>query len=237
MHNHDQNQGENPEMNNDQPGEDHQNSENTPNEADSPDGSFDEMMANVDGDPAADDPAKAEGDDAGAKIAALEAELDQAKDQMMRALADAENTRRRGLKDREDIRKYAVAEFARDLLDFSDNFGRALESLPKDLMEADERLKNVLTGIQAMESTLMKTFEKHGIKKIEPMDELFNPNFHEVMFEAPATGKAAGTIVQVIEPGYVVADRLLRPARVGIAKDEGQGGAGNGNGDNIDTSA
>lgn len=232
MHNHDQNQGENPKMNNDPSGEDHQNAENAPDEVGSTDGSFDEMMANVGGDPAADDPAQTEGD----KIAALEAELDKAKDQMMRALADAENTRRRGLKDREDIRKYAVAEFARDLLDFSDNFGRALESLPKDLMEADERLKNVLTGIQAMESTLMKTFEKHGIKKIEPMDELFNPNFHEVMFEAPATGKAAGTIVQVIEPGYVVADRLLRPARVGIAKDEGQGGTSNG-GENIDTSA
>lgn len=170
------------------------------------------------------------------RIETLEAELAKAKDHMMRALADAENTRRRGQKDREDIRKYAVTEFARDLLDFSDNFGRALESLPKEIMQEDERLKNVLTGIQAMESTLIKTFEKHGIRKIEPLDEPFSPNFHEVMFEAPGTGKPAGTVVQIIEPGYILHDRLLRPARVGIAKDEGQS-ADPYAGDNVDTSA
>lgn len=161
------------------------------------------------------------------KTDALEKELDQTKDQMMRALAEAENTRRRSLKDREDIRKYAVSEFAKDLLDFSDNFQRALEAIPAELMESDERIKNVLTGINAMETELLKTFDKHGIKKIEPLDEPFDPNFHEVMFESPGTGKAAGIIVQIIEPGYVLHDRLLRPARVGIAKDEGQGNTGN----------
>ena len=175
------------------------------------------------------------------QIETLQAELDKAKDQMMRALADAENTRRRSIKDREDIRKYAVTEFARDLLDFSDNFRRALDSIPEDLKDVDDRLKNVLTGIEAMESTLLKTFDKHGIKKIEPLDEPFNPNFHEVMFESPGTGKPPGTIVQIIEPGYVVADRLLRPARVGIAKDDGgaadNGGGENQHGGNIDTQA
>ena len=175
-------------------------------------------------------------DSAQQQIAALQAELDKSKDQMMRALAEAENTRRRGLKDREDIRKYAVAEFARDLLDFSDNFGRALGAIPPELMELDERLKNVLTGIEDMETVLLKTFDKHGIKKIEPMDEQFNPNFHEVMFETPGTGKPAGTIIQIIEPGYVLHDRLLKPARVGIAKDESQSAAPEA-GDNIDTQA
>ncbi len=175
-------------------------------------------------------------DPAQQQIETLLAELDKTKDQMMRALAEAENTRRRSIKDREDVRKYAVSEFARDLLDFSDNFGRALGSIPPELMDLDERLKNVLTGIEAMETVLLKTFDKHGIKKIEPMDEPFNPNFHEVMFESPGTGKPAGTIIQIIEPGYVLHDRLLKPARVGIAKDEGQGSAPS-TGDNIDTQA
>lgn len=175
--------------------------------------------------PGVDDSARQQPDggdnDAQQQIEALQAELDKAKDQMMRALADAENTRRRGIKDREDVKKYAISEFARDLLDFSDNFRRALDSIPDDLKDIDDRLKNVLTGIEAMESTLLKTFDKHGIKKIEPLDEPFNPNFHEVMFESAGTGKPPGTIVQIIEPGYIVNDRLLRPARVGIAKDDG----------------
>lgn len=159
-----------------------------------------------------------------AQIETLKAELDQAKDQMLRAVAEAENTRKRLLREREDVRKYAVSDFAKDLLDFSDNFRRALESIPPELKEADERIVNVISGIEAMEKELLKNFEKHGIKKIEPMDQVFDPNYHEVMFEAPGTGKVAGTIVQLIEPGYVLHDRLLRPARVGVAKDEGQGG-------------
>lgn len=179
-------------------------------------------------------------DSAQQQIEALQAELDKAKDQMMRALADAENTRRRGIKDREDVKKYAISEFARDLLDFSDNFRRALDSIPEDLKDVDDRLKNVLTGIEAMETTLLKTFDKHGIKKIEPLDEPFNPNYHEVMFESPGTGKPPGTIVQIIEPGYIVNDRLLRPARVGIAKDD-DGAADSDSegpqGGNIDTEA
>ncbi len=152
-----------------------------------------------------------------ARIAALEAEVAAWKEKMMRALADAENTRRRAVKDREDAGKYAITAFAKDLLDFSDNFHRALAAIPGEL-HTDERIASIINGLEAMDANLLKTFEKHGIKKIEPLDETFNPNFHEVMFEAPSPGKPAGVVIQVVEAGYVIADRLLRAAKVGISK-------------------
>lgn len=148
------------------------------------------------------------------QIAALQQELLESRDRMMRALADAENTRKRAMKDREDTGKYAVANFARDLLDFGDNFKRALESLPEDTPLA------VMEGLNAMDKELLNVFDRHGIQKIEPLDEPFDANFHEVMFEAPMPGKPAGIIIQVVEPGYVLNDRLLRAAKVGIAKAE-----------------
>ncbi len=156
-----------------------------------------------------------------AKIKALEAELADAKDKMMRALADAENTRRRAVKDRDDAGKYAVSSFAKDLLDFSDNFHRALAAIPAELHD-DERVGAIISGLEAMDTQLLKTFDRHGIKKIEPLDETFNPNFHEVMFEAPIPGKPGGVVIQVVEAGYVLNDRLLRAAKVGISK----GGSG-----------
>lgn len=154
---------------------------------------------------------------ASARIAQLEKEVGEWKEKMMRALADAENTRRRAVKDREDASKYAVTSFAKDLLDFSDNFHRALAAIPAEL-HSDERIAGIITGLEAMDANLLKTFDKHGIKKIEPLDETFNPNFHEVMFEAPIPGKPAGIVIQVVEAGYVIADRLLRAAKVGISK-------------------
>lgn len=152
-----------------------------------------------------------------ARVKALEAEVFDAKDKMMRALADAENTRRRSVKDREDAGKYAVQSFARDLLDFSDNFHRALASIPQE-MHSDGRIGAIIEGLEAMDANLLRTFAKHGIRKIEPMDEPFNPNFHEVMFEAPVPGKPGGIVIQVVEAGYVLNDRLLRAAKVGISK-------------------
>jgi molecular chaperone GrpE len=149
-------------------------------------------------------------------IAALQQELLESRDRMMRALADSENTRKRALKDRDDAGKYAVSNFARDLLDFGDNFKRALKALPEDTPKA------VSEGLEAMEKELLNVFDRHGIRKISPMDEPFDAHFHEVMFETPMPGKSAGTIIQVIEPGYVLNDRLLRAAKVGIAKAEDQ---------------
>ncbi len=147
-------------------------------------------------------------------VVALQDELAAAKDKMMRALADAENTRRRAQKDREDAGNFAISKFAKDLLDYADNFSRALESLPEGTPEA------VSGGLQAMEAEIMSVFTRHGVQKIEPLDEQFDANFHEVMFEAPLPGKSAGTIIQVIEPGYVLNDRLLRAAKVGLSKGE-----------------
>lgn len=176
-----------------------------------------------------------EGFDAEVQIAALKQEMAEQKDRMMRALAEAENTRKRALKDREDAIKFAASGFARDLLDFSDNFRRALEAIPEDIKATDDvRLQNVFTGLEAMERDLLSVFEKNKITKIIPLDEPFNPNFHEVMYEAPIPGKAAGIIIEVIEPGYVLHDRLLRPARVGIAKAGDEGGAGSAAGQQVD---
>jgi molecular chaperone GrpE len=160
------------------------------------------------------------------KIEALEAELDRTKDQMLRALADADNTRKRAKKERADTSRYAISAFAKDLLDFSDNFRRAIDSFPQELADSDnEPIRNMLSGLEAMEREILSTFAKHGITKLEPMGEIFDPNFHEVMFEAPAEDRSAGTIIQLIEPGYMLHDRLLRPARVGVARHEGPGGS------------
>lgn len=157
------------------------------------------------------------------QISELQQQLAAVKDQGLRALAEADNVRKRALKDREDATKYAISNFARDLLDYTDNFKRAIDSIPEDLKSTgDDRITNLLTGLEAMQRQLLQTFEKNGIKKIEPRDEPFNPHFHEVMFEIPGTGKPAGTIIQLVDAGYVLHDRLLRPARVGVAKDEGQ---------------
>jgi molecular chaperone GrpE len=160
-----------------------------------------------------------------ARAEALEAELARLKDHLLRALADAENTRKRAQRDREDAGKYAITAFARDLLDFGDNFHRALAAIPQDI-RADQRIAGVMAGIESMEKELARAFEKHGITKIMPLDQPFDANFHEVMFEAPVPGKPAGIIIEVIEPGYVIRDRLLRPARVGVAKGEPSGHAG-----------
>jgi molecular chaperone GrpE len=156
-----------------------------------------------------------------ARIQTLEIELAQMKDHALRALAEAENARKRSIKDREDASKYAVTSFAKDILSVADNLRRALDSVPPELLSIDPRVKSVFEGIEATERELLRSFERAGIKKIDPMDEPFNPHFHEVMFEAEVPGKPAGIVIQVIETGYVLFDRLLRPARVGVAKDSG----------------
>ncbi len=152
------------------------------------------------------------------RIQELEAELARSKDQTLRALAELENTRKRAMKDREDASAYGISKFARDLLSVSDNLRRALEAVPEDLLQLDERIPVLMTGIEATERELLKSFEQNGIQKIEPLNERFDPNFHEVMFEAPMPDKPSGTVIQVVEAGYVLKGRLLRAAKVGIAK-------------------
>lgn len=161
------------------------------------------------------------------RIQQLEEEVAKSKDQTLRALAELENTRKRAQKDREDAGAYGISKFARDLLNVSDNLRRALEAVPDDLKEADERLPGVLTGIEATERELLKAFEQNGIQKIEPLDERFDPNFHEVMFEAPMPDKPNGTVIQVVEAGYILKGRLLRAAKVGVAKNADEPPASN----------
>lgn len=158
-----------------------------------------------------------------ARITLLETELERTKDLMMRTVAEAENGRKRAMKDREDASKFAVSNFARDILSVADNLRRALDAIPAELQEQHPQVKNLTDGIDATERELLRCFEKNGIKKTEPLDERFDPNFHEVMFETPMPDKVRGTIIQVIEPGYTLNGRILRPARVGIAKSDNTG--------------
>ena len=154
-----------------------------------------------------------------ARLAALEAELADHKDRLLRALAETENVRRRGQREREDAQKYAVTNFARDLLSAADNLRRALESLPEAEVK-DEKTRNLLMGVAATERELLSVFERHGIRRVDPKGERFDHNYHQAIFEAERSGKPAGTVVEVLQPGYVLHDRLLRPAMVGVAKED-----------------
>ena len=145
----------------------------------------------------------------------LEAEVSKLKDQLLRALAEQENIRRRAQREREDAVKYAAQKFATDLLSAADNLRRAVDSAPA---AQDEFTKTLLAGVAATERELLGAFEKHGIRRIDPAGEKFDHNLHQAMFELENTGKPAGTIVQVLAPGYVLQDRLLRAAMVGVAK-------------------
>jgi len=153
------------------------------------------------------------------QIAQAEAEAADLKDRLLRALAEAENVRRRAERERDDARKYAVANFAKDLLDAADNLRRAIEHMPEGQVK-DELTRNLLAGVVATERTLLAAFERHGIRRLDPKGERFDHNFHQAIFEAENTGKPAGTVVEVLQPGYVLHDRLLRPAMVGVAKGE-----------------
>lgn len=152
------------------------------------------------------------------RLATVEAELADAKDKLLRALAETENVRRRAQREREDAARYGTANFARDMLTVADNLRRALESAPEEGAR-DDVMRNLLAGVAATEREFMAALERHGVKKVEPQPgERFDPNFHEAMFEVEGTGRPASTIVQVLQPGYVISDRLLRPAMVGVAK-------------------
>jgi molecular chaperone GrpE len=155
--------------------------------------------------------------DVGKRLETLEADNAQLRDQLLRALADTENLRRRGEREREDASKYAVATLAHDILSVADNLRRALDALPAE-QAPDDATRNLLTGIEATERELLAIFERRGIKRIDPIGERFDPNFHQAMFEVANSGQAPGTVVQVLQPGYVIFDRLLRPALVGVAK-------------------
>lgn len=156
--------------------------------------------------------------DAAARIAELEAKVAEFRDQALRALAEAENTRRRAQREREDTAKYAVVGFARDLVTVADNLRRALDAVPEDQREANELVKTLVVGVEATERQLLSAFDRVGIVKMEPLGEPFDPNLHQVMFEVEDPVKAPGTVVQIMQAGYKIHDRLLREALVGVAK-------------------
>jgi molecular chaperone GrpE len=152
------------------------------------------------------------------QIAGLEAEAAELRDQLLRALAEQENQRRRSQREREEAVRYAAAPLLRDLLTVADNLSRALASVPDGAAENDEALKTLLDGVKLTERELQSVFERHNIVKLDPLGERLNPHEHEAMFEVPDPSAPAGTVVQVLQSGYLLHDRLLRAARVGVAK-------------------
>ena len=156
------------------------------------------------------------GDDKASRIETLEAELAEAKQATLYAYAETQNIRRRLEKDAQDARAYAATGFARDILSVADNLSRALDTIPVDLRE-DERFKGLVTGIEATGRELAKVFERHGITRIVSVGEPLDPNKHQAMMEVPSD-QPPGTIVQEMQAGYMIKDRLLRAAMVGVAR-------------------
>ncbi|WP_074078252.1 nucleotide exchange factor GrpE [Microvirga massiliensis] len=160
-------------------------------------------------------------------VASLEAERNDLKDRLLRTLADIENMRRRTEREVADARAYGITNFARDMLTVADNIQRALEAVPAEAREsADGLLKGLVEGIELTERELLRTLERHGVRKLDPEGQKFDPNLHQAMFEVPNPDVPTGTVVQVVQPGYVIGERVLRPAMVGVSK----GGPKNGNG-------
>jgi len=146
-------------------------------------------------------------------------ENEELKDRALRVAAEMENLRRRTARDVHDARSYAVANFARDMLSVSDNLRRALDAIPAEAKAAgDAGFKALIEGVDLTERAMLSALERHGVKKLAPEGEKFDPNFHQAMFEIPNPDVPAGTVVQVVQPGYSIGERVLRPAMVGVAK-------------------
>ncbi|MEZ2407841.1 molecular chaperone GrpE [Bosea sp. OAE752] len=169
---------------------------------------------------ATDAPEQAQATEGGneAQIAALQNERDDLKDKLLRTLAEMENLRRRTEREIADAKAYAATSFARDMLGSSDNLRRALESVPDTARDAaDATLKALYDGVELTERELLKTLERHGVRKIDPLGEKFDPHLHQAMFEAPDPATPKGMVSKVVQVGYKIGERVLRPALVGIS--------------------
>ncbi len=170
---------------------------------------------------AAENPASARSDaerDAAA-VQALITENASLKDKVLRTLAEMENLRRRTEKEVADAKVYGVTSFARDTLTIADNLARALHNGPAEALEgADAALKSFVEGIEVTERDFLSRLSRHGVRKLEPKGQKFDPNFHEALFEAHDESLAPGTVAQVIEDGFDIGERVLRPAKVGVAR-------------------
>ena len=164
------------------------------------------------------DQSKIEDENNTASILDLEEKVLVLKDQLMRSLADGENLRKRTLKDIENSKKYSHISFVKDLVTSVDNFQRALKAVPEDKSSLPEPIKNLIVGLEIVEKEILATLEKHNVKLIDPMGEKFDYNFHQAMFEVPTNEEEPGKVVEVSQKGYVLHDRLVRPAMVGISK-------------------
>jgi molecular chaperone GrpE len=150
---------------------------------------------------------------------ALLAENADLKDRVLRTMAEMENLRRRTEKEVRDARQYAVSGFARDMLVVSDNLRRALEAVSEETRAAaDEAMRSLIEGVEMTEREMLNQLEKNGVKRIDPAGEKFDPNFHQAMFEVPNSEVPNNTVVQVMQAGYVIGERVLRPALVGVSK-------------------
>jgi molecular chaperone GrpE len=152
-------------------------------------------------------------------LAAAARESAELKDKLLRTLAEMENLRRRTEREVADARMYGIAGFARDVLGIADNMERALEAARQELQESvDPGVKTLLEGIELTERELLKALERHGVRKFDPQGEKFDPNLHQAMYEVPDPAVPPGTVVQVIQPGYMIGDRMLRPALIAVSK-------------------
>jgi molecular chaperone GrpE len=172
-------------------------------------------------------------EDLSARVQELEAALVQAKNDVLYAKADTENVRRRLETQAEDRAKYAVVNIAKDVLSVADNLRRALDAVPADQRDSSDLIKNLTVGVEMTERELLGTMERYGIRPVPAMGERFDANFHQAMMEMEDTTVPAGTVVLVMQTGYKIHDRLLRPALVGVSK----GGPKAPSGEQMDTTA
>lgn len=156
------------------------------------------------------------------QIAALQDEVAQGKDRLLRLAAEMENLRKRTEREKAEATLYAATNFARDLLSVADNLGRALQALTQDERDrAGEVEKNLIAGVEMTERELLNVFQRHGIRRLDTVGQKFDPNFHQAIYEVPTAEKPPGTVMQEMQAGYAVGERCLRPAMVGVAKAEG----------------
>jgi len=148
----------------------------------------------------------------------LHAQISDLKDQLLRTMAESENIRKRTLKEVEQAKKYSHISFIRDLVSSVDNLKRALDSVPDDKNDLPEPIKNLILGLEIVEKEIVTTLERHNIKQISPLGEKFDYNFHQAMFEVPTNNSESGVVVEVSQNGYLLYERLVRPAMVGISK-------------------